>query len=105
MVDSLYILGNFLFYHLSVSLVSETGDLIVAAMLSTFMSICGLAVGLLYTGLQSIVPCLPPAPLSTAVIKTDQVKALTLEALEMIKRKWVKQKFTLLFYLATNFGV
>nr|XP_055059217.1 apolipoprotein M [Misgurnus anguillicaudatus] len=41
-------------------------------MLSTFLSVVGLAGGLFYAGLESMIPCIPPAPLSTAVLSTDQ---------------------------------
>ncbi|XP_051554039.1 apolipoprotein M [Myxocyprinus asiaticus] len=41
-------------------------------MLTTLWGIFGSVVSLLYAGLQGMVPCLPPAPLPSSVINTDQ---------------------------------
>ncbi|XP_057189765.1 apolipoprotein M [Triplophysa rosa] len=51
---------------------SDTGYLIDADMIDIIWGLFGTAVGLLYAGMQGMVPCLPPAPLSTSVINTDQ---------------------------------
>lgn len=45
-------------------------------MIDIIWGLFGTAVGLLYAGMQGMVPCLPPAPLSTSVINTDQVGAI-----------------------------
>lgn len=45
-------------------------------MIDIIWGIFGTAMGLFYAGMQGMVPCLPPAPLSTSVINTDQVRAL-----------------------------
>ncbi|KAI2667814.1 Apolipoprotein M [Labeo rohita] len=48
-------------------------DLIDAAMLiSTLWGVTSSVMSLFYAGMQVMVPCLPPAPLSTAVIYTDE---------------------------------
>lgn len=54
-----------------------TSDLIDAAMLiSTLWGVTSSVMSLFYAGMQVMVPCLPPAPLSTAVIYTDEVRGL-----------------------------
>ncbi|XP_026145704.1 apolipoprotein M-like [Carassius auratus] len=40
-------------------------------LMNTLWGVVGSVMGLLYTGIQVMVPCLPPAPLSNDVISTD----------------------------------
>ncbi len=44
--------------------------------MSTLWGVVSSLTSLFYAGMQVMVPCLPPAPLSTAVINTDEVRAL-----------------------------
>lgn len=59
---------------ISIRCVSCIAFIDTAMLMSTLWSAFGSLMGLFYAGMQVMVPCLPPAPLSISRLNTDEVR-------------------------------